>query len=108
MKDNFTLQVIKENLKIVIWGIILLAVLLFALISAIAYTPNYEPEEGIWYCEQLQIQLDYSGKGETFIKKDDVKIRCSCGSDRAVKMLQVFSQDLAFLFRLSHSCQFLR
>lgn len=59
----------------------------------ITFSPRYEPNEGIWFCEELQIQLDYSGKAETFVIESGAKIQCGCGSDRGIKEIRVYCQE---------------
>ena len=81
----------KYKLIIVVCGIGILAIMLFAWIT---YIPQYEPKEGIWVCDELQIQLDYDSGNESFIIENGVKIHCGHGSDRGVKRIQVHSQDI--------------
>lgn len=73
------------------WIILLLCpiVYLVILFLNIAYIPQFEPDSGIWFCEELQIQLDYNGGGETYIIEEGEIYHCSCGSDRGVKEIQV-------------------
>ena len=73
------------------WMILLLCpiVYLVILFANIAYIPQFEPAEGIWFCEELQIQLDYNDGSETFIIEEGEILHCSCGSDRGVKEIQV-------------------
>ena len=80
----------KDNLIILLWCIAVLAIILFV---SVGYIPQYEPEDGIWLCEELQIQLDYSGTRDTFVINNGEKIHCSCGSDRGVKAIQVVCQQ---------------
>ena len=54
---------------------------------------QYEPEEGIWFCEELQIQLSYERHTQTFAIRDGEKIICACGSDRGVPYLSVSCQE---------------
>lgn len=80
----------KYKLVVVIWCISILAIILFAWIANI---PQYEPEEGVWVCDELQIQLDYDSGKESFIIGNGVKIHCGHGSDRGVKRVLLYSQD---------------
>ena len=34
------------------------------------------PEDGVWYCEELKIQLSFDDNQDTFMEKDGIKIRC--------------------------------
>ena len=71
--------------SLIIWGSILFAMVI--------HTPQFEPEDGIWVCEELQIQLDYSGHSETYIIENGKKIHCGCGSDRGIKQIEVSCQE---------------
>ena len=74
---------------IVLLCVIMVAILLF---PALCYTPRYEPEEGIWFCEELQIQLEYPEE-HAFIIEDGERIQCCCGSDRGMKEIQVYCDE---------------
>ena len=54
---------------------------------------QYEPQEGVWYCEELQIQLSYKSDAPCFVIENDEKIVCGCGSDRGVNYIQVLCQE---------------
>lgn len=73
--------------------ILSLAVVMF-FVFCIGCTPDqYEPENGVWYCEELQIQLSYDVGKECFIVINGEKIAAACGSDRGVNRLVVSSQQ---------------
>jgi len=38
---------------------------------------NYYPEEGVWYCKELGLQVSFDEKGETYILADGKKMACS-------------------------------
>lgn len=61
----------------------------FLIFSGILPAPRYEPEDGIWYCAELQIQLSYEQDVEGFIVKNGEKILTTCGSDQGVKKVFV-------------------
>lgn len=54
---------------------------------------EFYPDEGEWYCEELQMQLSFDSEGECFyIYKNEV-IECGCGSDKGSTWLSVGCQD---------------
>lgn len=69
--------------------------ILFIMLSAfVGCTPDqYEPKEGIWFCEELQIQLSYEQHTQSFTIINGEKIKCACGSDRGVPYLHVSCQE---------------
>ena len=79
-------------------AIMLIAILILIVLAVgIIFPVQHEPEEGIWFCEALQIQLCYEQDGETFIIEDGKKIICSCGSDRGAKAVDVHCQEFDHL-----------
>lgn len=72
--------------------LILCSMFLFALIGCTI--AEFYPEEGEWYCEELQLQLAFGGKGDCFYLIDNEKIICACGSDKGSKWLTVGCQDV--------------
>jgi len=73
--------------------LVFLFILATAVISILMFPPRYEPEEGVWFCEELQIQISYEKNANTFLIENGEKINCACGSDRGVKELQVYCQE---------------
>lgn len=66
--------------------------ILFLLI--LSSTPMvFFPEEGVWYCEQLQIQISCEQPEDCWILSNGEKIQCTWGSDRGSKWMSVSSQD---------------
>jgi len=75
-------------------AIVLIAILILMVLAVgIIFPGQYEPEEGVWFCKALQIQLSYEQGEETFIIEDGKKIICGCGSDRGVKAVYLFCQE---------------
>ena len=72
-------------------AVFLFALLCSALVGCIS--DQYEPEEGIWYSEELQIQLSYEQHTQSFAIINGEKIVCACGSDRGVPNLYVSCQE---------------
>lgn len=54
---------------------------------------EFYPNEGEWYCEELQIQLSFDAGGDCFYIYENEQIKCGCGSDKGSTWLSVCSQD---------------
>lgn len=54
---------------------------------------QFFPEDGIWYCEELQIQAAFGETGETFIVVEGEKIDCVWENDPGSEWLNIISQD---------------
>ena len=54
--------------------------------------PQWYPTEGLWYCDELQMQLDCKHE-ETFVMIEGTKVVCAWGVDRGSKVLRVGCQD---------------
>lgn len=77
------------------WLSILLIALLFIITCSIivCFPDQYAPEDGIWYCEELLIQLSYEPESPCFIIENNQEIVCACGSDRGSDRINIFCQD---------------
>lgn len=51
------------------------------------------PTEGIWYCDELQISMDFDTDRNTFAVIDDTKITCCILNDRGSSYVSVLYQD---------------
>lgn len=54
---------------------------------------EFYPEDGEWYCEELQIQLSFDGLGDCYYLIGEEKISCACGSDKGSRWLSVGCQE---------------
>ena len=54
---------------------------------------RYEPQEGVQYCEELQIQLSYEHDAATYITENGDKIFGICGTDRGSKLIGILCQS---------------
>ena len=54
---------------------------------------RYEPQEGVWYCEELQIQLSYEDDAATYITENGDRIFGICGTDRGSKLIGILCQS---------------
>lgn len=70
---------------------IVLAVLL-VIGLATCKADEYFPQEGIWYCDELDMQLDFA-KETGFVLVDSEEMLCGFGADRGSKVLSVCCQE---------------
>lgn len=77
--------------KIKITWLFLCCFLLFFFIGCTV--AEFYPEEGEWYCEELQLQLSFDGQGDCYYIVGDEKVKCACGSDRGSRWLTVGCQE---------------
>ena len=74
--------------------VIMIYSIVLCFFSCIGCTPDqYEPENGVWYCDELQIQLSYDVGKECYAIINGEKIKAACGSDRGVSRLCVSIQQ---------------
>lgn len=52
------------------------------------------PQEGIWYCRELQVQMVFSKGIRTYAIIDGIKIECDTLNDRGSSYVSVLYQDL--------------
>lgn len=93
---------------ITIMGIMLLVFLAFFIVTC--KPAEYFPKEGIWYCSELDTQLDFYGDGNTFVIVDSEKICCECivhrGSDDIFVICQEDDCELYYLGEKVFSMEF--
>lgn len=78
-------------MKIGMRKIVCLACSAFLLLSLVGCFSKWTPPDGNWYCEELQIQVSFSG-GDCFYILDDEKIPCDCINNRGSRSFFVLSQ----------------
>lgn len=77
-----------------------IAIVLHLLISAYVVfvfvaEPTYKvwrPEDGVWYCEELQMQLSFEKGQKSYVVLDGRVIPCACENNRGSKDVLVFCQ----------------
>lgn len=84
---------IKSNLRVILIGTAILFIFFLMLVITISSPAQFEPSDGIWYCDELSIQLSYEKGEESFVIFDDEKIVCACVTDPGSDILAVLSQD---------------
>lgn len=84
----------KSNVNAFWIGILLSAIIfIFAWLLMWCFPDQYAPEDGVWYCKELLLQLSYEPGSTCFVVEDGQAIVCACGSDRGSKWIYVFCQD---------------
>lgn len=66
-------------------------IILLPLFGCTEYT--FFPEDGEWYCDELQLLLSFSNPNNCYVKVNDEMIRCAAGSDKGSSWLSVGCQD---------------
>lgn len=64
------------------------------LISLLGCMPvQFFPKDGIWYCSELKMQLDFQDESNCFYIYEGDKIKCGLGYDKGSSWLSVGCQD---------------
>ena len=69
----------------IILGVIVAGLLLYIVGCMYIYTQPptiWCPEEGVWFCEELQMQMDFNKGGSTYAVVEGQKITCVVSNDR--------------------------
>ena len=71
------------------WLIVLLLLsIVFQLFLAYLFVPvNQFPDNGVWYCEEYQIQISFESGTHSYVTIDGEPIRCTTGNDRGSRWL---------------------
>lgn len=75
------------NAKMITYIVICVAILL----CLTACYSEWMPQDGIWYCEALQMQISFA-EGECFTVIDGEKILCDCINDKGSTNFFIISQ----------------
>lgn len=59
------------------------------LVVAIFYLDSPMPDEGVWYCEQHQIQLSFDDDCKSYVIIDGQVVDCVSSNDRGSKFLRL-------------------
>lgn len=72
---------------------VLCAVLAICIALCCCSAKRYYPEEGIWYCGELNIQLDFQDGSNCFVVHNGKKIACAAGVDPGSSWISVGCQE---------------
>lgn len=77
------------TIRVIAW-IVFGILLLLGIVTICSCRPAVVfPTEGIWYCDELQMQLDFEDRTETLVETDDTKVKCQWFSDRGSPYIAV-------------------
>lgn len=68
-------------------------VLFIVFTVAMFWEDPYVPKEGVWYCEELQIQISFEENNDTYVTEDGNQIMCTWSHDRNSKHFEVWCID---------------
>ena len=52
-------------------------------------TTLWRPESGVWYCDELQLQLSFDSESPCFVMQDGVRVDCTWFNNRGSKYITV-------------------
>lgn len=85
-------MIIKGIVSPVIFGMVSLCIIGGLIVLFIAGGDReYAPREGVWYCEELQIQVSWTDQ-DCIAIRDGEMIPCDCINDRGSKWIYIVSQ----------------
>ncbi len=67
--------------------------LVLILLTGCATHNRRVPKAGTWYCEELQIWMDFDDGTNTFVKNGDAQVMCTILNDRGSNYISVCYQD---------------
>lgn len=87
-----------KRAKHIIYGLFLALLLVVVIYTVFLFAVEptnkvWRPEEGIWYCEELQIQLSFDSRYKSYAILDDQMIVCACENSRGSKDILVLCQE---------------
>lgn len=59
----------------------------------ISFKDNWVPQDGIWRCEDLQLELSFEKGVDTYIEIEGQRIRCVCLNDKGSQYISVLIQE---------------
>ena len=76
MMEAHVTNCIKSNIRIVICGIGAILLIFAVLISIFCFPARSLPEEGEWYCSELDMNLSFSIHGKTLLSHNGEEVLC--------------------------------
>ena len=58
--------------------------------AALFFPINWMPEEGVWYCDELQLQLSFEEEVESCVIVDENQKKCMLVNEQYSKILSVY------------------
>ncbi len=84
---------LKDQFKVIAAGCLALLLIFSFLLILFSKRTQLFPQEGIWYCEDLGIQITFDDSGQAFAMVNGEKISCACGIVRGSKDIHIISQQ---------------
>ena len=76
MIETHVKNCIKSNIRIVLCGAGAILLILAVLISLFCFPARSLPEEGEWYCPELDLKLSFSIHGKTLLSHNGEEVLC--------------------------------
>lgn len=73
-------------------SIFFLFAFLFAHVLTGCASTQYIPEEGVWYCDELEIQLSFENSAVSYITENGQQIIGICENDRGSQWVSILCQ----------------
>lgn len=68
-------------------------IILLAYCHALVNPVLWRPAEGVWYCEELKIQMSFDRSVPTYAEINGKEVICSWGNDRGSAVITISNQD---------------
>ena len=93
MMEAHVKNCIKSNIRIVLCGAGAILLILAVLISVFCFPARSLPEEGEWYCSELDMNLSFSIHGKTLLSQNGEKVLCSRAVDRGSTQIDIMCDE---------------
>ena len=93
MIETHVKNCIKSNIRIVLCGAGAILLILAVLISVFGFPARSLPEEGEWYCSELDMNLSFSIHGKTLLSQNGEKVLCSRAVDRGSTWIDIICDE---------------
>lgn len=84
---------LKDQFKVIAAGCLALLLIFGFLLILFSNPTQWFPQEGVWYCEDLAIQIAFDDSSQTFAMVNGEKISCACEIDRGSKDIRISCQQ---------------
>ena len=93
MMEAHVKNCIKSNIRIVLCGAGAILLIFAVLISVFSFPARSLPEEGEWYCSELDMNLSFSIHGKTLLSHNGEKVLCSRAVDRGSTWIDIICDE---------------
>ena len=67
--------------------------LLYIMVVNLLPREQYFPEDGVWYCEELEMQMSFETDVESYATVEQTRISCCTGYERGSDRITVYCQS---------------